>query len=162
MKAGALKCARLEFSGCRVKPRRPQRSRGFTQQSESPNVHTSGSRPLKREREKKERNFGWSGVGVVQRRGGPAEEPSSGGGGGAPAGEGGSAQRPKNLEDTHTQHTHHTQHTQLKTPNTTHHTHTHNTHNTQHTQLKTPNTTHTTHTHNLGQNTKNTNSGNAV
>ena len=29
--AGALKCARLEFSGCRVKPWRPQ-SRGFTRQ----------------------------------------------------------------------------------------------------------------------------------
>ena len=37
--AGALKCARMEFSGCRVKPRRPQSRRGFTPQPESPNVH---------------------------------------------------------------------------------------------------------------------------
>ena len=28
--AGAVKCARLEFSGCRVKPRRPQSRGGFT------------------------------------------------------------------------------------------------------------------------------------
>ena len=88
---GAVKCARLEFSGCRVKPQRPQKPRGFTRQPESPNVHISGSRPsepppifhektpkrgkkakLWREREKK-RNFGrsdggeggvrWSGAG---------------------------------------------------------------------------------------------------
>ena len=45
LKAGALKCARLEFSGCRVKPRRPR----------------TFQRILRREREKKERNFGRSG-----------------------------------------------------------------------------------------------------
>ena len=37
--AGAVKCSRLEFSGCRVKPRRPRSRRGFTRQPESPNVH---------------------------------------------------------------------------------------------------------------------------
>ena len=37
--AGAVKCARLEFSGCCVKPRRPRSRRGFTPQPESPNVH---------------------------------------------------------------------------------------------------------------------------
>ena len=30
--AGALKCSRFEFSGYRVKPRRPQSRRGFTRQ----------------------------------------------------------------------------------------------------------------------------------
>ena len=39
LKTGTLKCARLEFSGCRVKPRRPRSRRGFTPQPESPNVH---------------------------------------------------------------------------------------------------------------------------
>ena len=34
-----LKSARLEFLGCRVKPRRPQSRRGFTRQPESPNVY---------------------------------------------------------------------------------------------------------------------------
>ena len=38
--ARAVKCARLEFSGCCVKPRRPQSRLGFTQQPESPNVHS--------------------------------------------------------------------------------------------------------------------------
>ena len=33
--AGAVKCARLEFSGCRVKPRRPQSRGGFTPQPEA-------------------------------------------------------------------------------------------------------------------------------
>ena len=33
LKAGALKCARLEFSGCRVKPRRPRSRRGFTRRA---------------------------------------------------------------------------------------------------------------------------------
>ena len=37
--AGAVKCSRLEFSGCRVKPRRPRSRRGFTRQPESPNLH---------------------------------------------------------------------------------------------------------------------------
>ena len=46
LNAGALKCSRLEFSGCRVKPRRPQSRRGFTRQPESPNVHISGPRPF--------------------------------------------------------------------------------------------------------------------
>ena len=30
LNAGTLKCARLEFSGCRVKPRQPQSRQGFT------------------------------------------------------------------------------------------------------------------------------------
>ena len=35
LKAGTLKCPRLEFSGCRVKPRRPQSSWGFTRLPEN-------------------------------------------------------------------------------------------------------------------------------
>ena len=35
LKARTLKCARLEFSGCRVKPRRPRSRRGFTRQPEN-------------------------------------------------------------------------------------------------------------------------------
>ena len=33
LKDGNLKCARLEFSGCRVKPRRPQSRRGFKKEN---------------------------------------------------------------------------------------------------------------------------------
>ena len=81
--AGALKCARLEFSGCHVKPRRPRSRRGFTRQPESPNrahlrvpVFTKTkipreNPPEKEERmkivagegKKKERKFGRSGGG---------------------------------------------------------------------------------------------------
>ena len=35
LKTRTLKCARLEFAGCRVKPRRPRSRRGFTRQPES-------------------------------------------------------------------------------------------------------------------------------
>ena len=40
LKAGTLKCARLEFSGCRVKPRRPRSRRGFTRPTPPTTSHT--------------------------------------------------------------------------------------------------------------------------
>ena len=120
--AGAVNCARLEFSGCCVKPRRPRSRQGFTRQPESPNVHISRvpafknttkiqreDRPERRKNEisggrgKKRAKF-WA----VRRRG-----PSSGGSGpgeGGAAAEGGGVQRrgpkilktpTKNIEDTH-------------------------------------------------------------
>ena len=104
--AGAVKCVRLEFSGCRVKPRRPQSRRGFTRQPraqtrifEGPGLHkptkfndkTPRERETKRakvgwERGKKERNFGRSGGGRSGRgrsgRGGSGRGRVSGGGSG--------------------------------------------------------------------------------
>ena len=78
---GTLKCARLEFSGCRVKCWRPRSCRGFTPQPETPNVHicpslhknhqNSTRRHPERHKKsemvavegKKEQNFGRSGRG---------------------------------------------------------------------------------------------------
>ena len=77
LKRRALKCARWEFSGCRVRaPVARSGGAGFTRQPKSPNVHISGFRPSKtptkfhelwREKGKKRAKF-WA----VQRRG-PSE-----------------------------------------------------------------------------------------
>ena len=93
LKAGTLKCARLEFSGCRVRVpvARSGGAAGVPHDNQSPNVHILGLRPSKtppkfnektpretqkerillREREKKERNFGRSRGRAVQGKGGP-------------------------------------------------------------------------------------------
>ena len=42
LKAGTLKCARLEFSGCRVKPRRPHSSRGERERGREEAVQGEG------------------------------------------------------------------------------------------------------------------------
>ena len=44
LKRRGLKCARLEFQGCRVKPWRPQSLRVFTRHPESPNVAGEGKK----------------------------------------------------------------------------------------------------------------------
>ena len=145
--AGALKCARLEFLGCRVKPRRVRSRLGFTPQPESPNVDIWGPRSPKtppkfkkktpRENRKNE-NCGGRGKkkakfwgvrrkGVQERavlgKGGPGEGRSWGR---AVRGDGGvRGSTHENLEHTqHTPHTRHTQHTQTQHTNTTHTTHT--------------------------------------
>ena len=78
------RCARLEFSGCRVKPRRPGSPGGFTRQPpkrahfEGPGLHKNHQNSTRihserqkqsetggRRRKKKERNFGRSGGGGV-------------------------------------------------------------------------------------------------
>ena len=77
LKRRALKCVRLEFSGCRVKPRRPQSRPGFTRQPENsctferprhfkhhqnstkgPTREGEKNESCGREREEEERNFG--------------------------------------------------------------------------------------------------------
>ena len=68
--AGAVKCARLEFSGCRVKPRRPSASKT------PPKFHEKTPRERERkrtkwwrERETKERHLGRSGGGGLAEAG---------------------------------------------------------------------------------------------
>ena len=134
--AGALKCARMEFSGCCVKPRRPPKPPGFYTTTREPKhahlrvpVFTNTTKiqredpPEREERmkfpageRKKERNFGRSRGRAVQGKGGPVEG-RCGGGGPAEGGRG-----PKILK-THNHTTHNnTQHKQHKQHNTKHHT----------------------------------------
>ena len=59
MKTGTLKCARLEFSGCHVKPRRPHQTGppGLAHDSpRTPNVHISGPRHFKHHQNSTKKN----------------------------------------------------------------------------------------------------------
>ena len=116
--AGAVKCARLEFSGCCVKSRRPRSRRGFTRQSESPNAHISGSRRFKNttkisredphEREERMKMGAGEGKKRATILGGPAEGgPRRGGVRGTPTKilNNNQPQQPHNTtQHTHTQH----------------------------------------------------------